>query len=142
MTIQLGLTLKITSLESTNGVRLLPCYGRAGRAGGWYGSDDWGAVYNQDSCGDVKVWTEPGLGSGLRVYREGGKQILYLHVNPGLLHLARFYFGDAAFLEGGHECLFEANGYIYLLDLERKRVGTLARGDRFVLLTSRYEKKL
>ena len=65
-----------------------------------------------------------------------------LQVNPGLLHLARFYFGDAAFLEGGRECLFEANGYIYLLDLEQKRVGALARGDRFILLTSRYEKRL
>ena len=68
--------------------------------------------------------------------------ILYLHVNPGLLHIAHFYFGDAAFLEGGSECLFEANGYIYVLDIQAKRVGTLARGDRFILLTDRYQKHL
>jgi hypothetical protein len=142
--IEPDLTLKIGSLESTNGVTLLPCFGRVGRAGGWYGSDDWGRNYNEDSCGNLKLWTEPGLGSGLRVYREDREKtpILYLHVNPGLLHIARFYFGDATFLEDGRECLFEANGYIYLLDLQQKRVGTLARGDRFVLLTSRYQKRL
>jgi hypothetical protein len=83
------------------------------------------------------------LGSGLRITREEQDRapILYLHVNPGLLHIARFYFGDAAFLEGGDECLFEANGYIYVLDIQAKRVGTLACGDRFILLANRYQKR-
>ena len=141
--IQPDMTLNIASLESTNGIALLPCFGRVGK-GGWYGSDDWGRSYNQDSCGNLQVWTEPGLGSGLRITREEQERapILYLHVNPGLLHIARFYFGDAAFLEGGGECLFEVNGYIYLLDVQAKRVGTVARGDRFILLTDRYQKRL
>ena len=144
VTIQADMSLNISSLDSTNGLGVLPSFGRVGRSGGWYGSDDWGHTYNDDSSGDLRVWTEPGLGSGLRIYRDGRERtpILYLHVNPGLLHLAHFYFGDAAFLEGGRECLFEANGYIYLLDLEQKRVGTLARGDRFILLTDRYRKRL
>jgi len=143
LAIQPDMTLKIASLESTNGITLLPCFGRVG-TGGWYGSDDWGRSYNQDSCGKLKVWTEPGLGSGLRITREDQDRapILYLHVNPGLLHIARVYFGDAAFLEGGSECLFEANGYIYVLDIQAKRVGTIARGDRFILLTDRYQKRL
>ena len=34
--IEPDMTLKIGSLESTNGVTLLPCFGRVGRAGGWY----------------------------------------------------------------------------------------------------------
>ena len=52
--IQSDMTLKIASLESTNGITLLPCFGRVGK-GGWYGSDDWGRSYSQvrgigDSC--------------------------------------------------------------------------------------------
>ena len=143
VTIQADMNLEMESLRETNRVALLPCFGRVG-TGGWYGGDDWGRFYNEDSCGDLKLWTEPGLGSGLSVYR--GEQprtsVLYLHVNPGLLHLPRFYFGDAAFMGNGQECLFEANGYIYLLDQQQKRVGTVARGDRFILLTDRYRKHL
>jgi hypothetical protein len=143
VTIQPDLTLKIEPLETTNGLMLLRCYGRAG-GGGWFGSDDWGRSYNDDSCGNLKVWSEPGLGSGLTIHREDHdrKPVLYLHVNPGLLHIARFYFGDAAFLEGCRECLFEANGYTYLLDVEERRVGTVAVGERFILLTDRYQKHL
>lgn len=136
-------TMKIDPLESTNGLTLLPCFGHAG-GGGWYGSDDWGRSFNNDSCGNLKLWTEPGLGSGLRIYREDQKRrpVMYLHVNPGLLHIARFDFGDAAFIGNCQECLFEANGYIYLLDVEQKRVGTLTRGKRFILLSDRYQKRL
>ena len=141
--LQADATMKIEPLESTNGLTLLPCFGRAG-GGGWYGGDDWGRSFNNDSCGNLKLWTEPGLGSGLRIYREDKARspVVSLHVNPGLLHIASFYFGDAAFIGNCRECLFEANGYIYLLDVEQKRVGTLARGERFILLTDRYRKGL
>jgi hypothetical protein len=135
--------LQTRILTGTNVPPLLPCYGRVGNAR-WYGGSDWGLVYNADTCGDLNVWTEPGLGSGLRVYRDKKERTpaLYLHVNPGLIHLARFYFEDTAFVGGSEECLFEANGYIYLLDIQRKRVGTVARGDRFIMLKSRYQKRL
>ncbi len=138
-----GGELQTKILTGTNVPPLLPCYGRVGNAR-WYGGSDWGLVYNADTCGDLDVWTEPGLGSGLRVYRDKKERIpvLYLHVNPGLIHLARFYFEDTAFVGGCEECLFEANGYIYLLDIQRKRVGTVVRGDRFIMLTPRYQKRL
>ncbi|HYV26633.1 MAG TPA: hypothetical protein VFA77_03810 [Candidatus Eisenbacteria bacterium] len=141
--LQPDMTLQIESLENTNDLALLPCLGRVGTASRYWGSDDWGCCYDADKCGDLKLWSEPGLGSGLRIYRDGTERnstIMHLHVNPGLLHMARFYFGDAAFVDNCHQCLFEANGYLYLLDLETKRVGTLARGDRFILLTDRYRK--
>jgi hypothetical protein len=143
VTIQPDLTLTFDPVNTTNEIALWPCYGRASGAE-WYGSDDWGHLYHDDSCGDLRVWTEPGLGSGLRIYREDPdrKPVLYLNVNPGLLHIARFDFGDVAFLEDCRECLFEANEYIYLLDIEEKRVGTVARGERFILLTDRYQKHL
>ena len=144
VTIAADMTLKMEALEDTNGAALLPCFGRVGSRSSWYGGTDWGRGYNQDSCGDLNVRTEPGLASGLRVFRgdQRWKPVLDLHVSFGLLHLPRFWFGDAAFLSNGQECLFEANGYIYLLDLQHKRVGTVARGDRFILLTDRYRKHL
>ena len=101
-----------TPETQTNAPDVLTCYGRTG-SGGWYGSDDWGRSYNSDSCGNLSVYTEPGLGSHLRIYSGTNwqAQVEYLAVNPGLLHIAQFYFGDVAFLEGCNECLFEANGY-------------------------------
>jgi len=142
-TIQLSGGLLAEKLTQTNAPDVLTCYGRIGD-GGWYGSDDWGRSFNRDSCGDLNVYTEPGLGSHLRVYPETNRQtqVEYLAVNPGLLHIARFYFGDVAFLDGCNECLFEANGYIYLLDIQNKRVGSVAQGGRFILLTPRYQKQL
>lgn len=131
------------NLARTNLPDLLICYGRIGY-GGWGGSDDWGAVFSHDSCGDMKAYTERGLGSHLGIYQETNRvsELVYLAVNPGLLHIARFDFGDVALLDGCNECLFEANDYIYLLDIRNKRVGILAHGGRFVLLTPRYQKQL
>jgi len=63
-------------------------------------------------------------------------------VRPGLLHLAGFWFGDVAFSADRRECVLEANGYIYLLDIDWRRRGTLANGDRFILMTPRYQKPL
>jgi hypothetical protein len=132
--------LSVEKLTNTNMLPLLTCYGRVG-SGGWYSSDDWGRSFNEDSCGSLTVWTEPGLGSSLRISEQTKKRtVLYLSVNPGLLHIARFYFGDAAFLSDCNECLFEANDYLYLLDISDKKVGTVAHGERFILLTPRYQK--
>jgi len=135
--------LQTKILTGTNVPPLLPCYGRVGNAR-WYGGSDWGLVYNADTCGDLNIWTEPGLGSGMKVYRDKKERapVVYLHVNPGLIHLARFYFEDTAFVGGCEECLSEANGYTYLLDIPRKRVGTVVRGDRFIMLAPRYQKHL
>ena len=85
-----------------------------------------------------------GLGSSLRIHREdqNRSRVLTVAVNPGLLHLGSFSFEDVAFLEGCGECLFQANNYIYLLDIDRKRVGTVTNGERFILLTPRYQKHL
>jgi hypothetical protein len=63
-------------------------------------------------------------------------------VRPALLRRAGFWFGDVAFAGDRRECLLEANGYIHLLDIDRRRLGTLANGDRFILMTPRYEKAL
>jgi len=83
-------------------------------------------------------------GGGLR--QAGGRPgricLLAVSVRPGLLHLAGFWFGDVAFAGDRLECLLEANGYSYLLDIDRRRLGTLANGGRFILMTPRYQKPL
>lgn len=138
------LNLTIETINDTNSQDILTCYGRISNGGWWGGGDDWGASFNQDKCDGLNAWSEPGLGSGLRIYREDQKhsRVLTVAVNPGLLHLASFYFEDVAFLEGCGECLFQANDYIYLVDIDRKRVGTVTQGERFILLTPRYQKHL
>lgn len=106
---------------------------------------DWGVSYGKDTCGDLTATSWPGLDSGLRIDREGSRGstlVLAVSVRPGLLHLAGFWFGDVAFAGDRRECLFEANGYIYLLDIDRRRLGTLANGDRFIFMTPRYQKPL
>jgi hypothetical protein len=136
--------LSAVNISGTNVGAVYPCYGRLGSARS-FGGDDWGVIYNDDHCGALKGMAWPGLDSSLRITRDDTKNsdpILTVSVRPGLLHLAGFYFGDLAFLDGCGECLFESNGYIYLLDIEAKRVGTLVSGDRFIMLTPRYEKTL
>jgi hypothetical protein len=136
--------LAIETINDTNDLDILTCYGRICNEGGWGGGDDWGALFNLDKCDGLSACSEWGLGSGLRIYHEDQNRSrdLTVVVNPGLLHLASFYFGDVAFLKGCGECLFQANNYIYLLDIDRKRVGTVTKGERFILLTPRYQKHL
>jgi hypothetical protein len=138
------MSLKFDSLLNTNGIALLPCYGRVINNASHGSSDDWGPLYNEDTNSNFKVSTMPGLDSWLIVSQnnENRTHLLRLDSNFGLLHFAVFHFEDTAFLENGHECLFAANGGLHLLDVENKRVGTIARGDRFILLTDRYRKHL
>lgn len=136
--------LTINAVEGTNPPAVLKCFGRTG-ASTWWGGRTWGVSYNRDECEGLSAVTWPGLGSSLHISRAinaRSSRILSVSVQPGLLHLAGFYFGDVGFVEGCRECLFEANGYIYLLDIEQKRLGTLAPGDQFIQLAPRYEKGL
>jgi hypothetical protein len=132
----------ISPLESSNAPPLLRCYGRTGKDR-WGSVNDWGISYRKDMCGDLEAFAWPGLDSGVvidRIDEQIRTPILRLSVRPGLLHMAAFHFGDVAFLPDCREFLFECHGYIYLLDANRKRLGTFVRGDRFILLTDRYEK--
>ena len=134
----------VDSLDGTNTPSLLTCYGRTGDAR-WWSGEDWGVSYSQDTCANMTATAGPGLDSGLRIRLKDQKSrdaFLTVSVRPGLLHLARLYFDDVAFLQEGCECLFESNGYIYLLNVNEKRLGTFVKGHRFVLLTTRYQKPL
>lgn len=122
---------------------LLVCYGRESNSGWWSSGEDWGPLWAEDSHGDTNLSIEHGLGSGLEIYRGDDRRddIFYLSVNPGLLHISRSDFGDAAFLPDGNECLFQVGDYIYVLNIPEKTVGTVAHGVRFILFTPRYKKE-
>lgn len=139
--------LSINPVEGTNALTVLKCFGRTGDSR-WWGGGVWGVSYNRDECQDFSATAWPGLGSSVRILQENGesksnnREILTVSVRPGLLHLAGFYFGEVGFVEGCGECLIESNGHIYLLSIPDRRLGTLVKGDRFIQLTSRYEKRL
>lgn len=136
--------LKFSGVEGTNAVAVLKCYGRTGDSR-WWGGGDWGVSYSRDGCQDLTAMAWPGLDSSVRIFREDGdakNRVLTVSVRPGLLHLAGFYFREVGFVEGCRECLFESKGYIYLLDILERRLGTLVKGERFIQLTPRYEKGL
>jgi hypothetical protein len=52
------------------------------------------------------------------------------------LHIANFgyFFTNPVFISSGRECLFECGEFIYLLDIDNRRVGKLAHGTNFALL--------
>lgn len=124
---------------------LLAVYGRVGSSGYRISGDEWGPVYDTDVHAELKASTFPGFTSSFRLYRtnDASTRVVSLSVNPGLLHFPHydFRFDHPSFLADGHECLFETRNDIYLLDIERKRVGRVAQGHSFILLTSRYSKK-
>ena len=131
--------IKPAVLQFTNDLQLSPCFGRTGN---W---QQWGTLMGSDSCGDVTANAWPGLDSGLRFSQKingTNKPVCSISVRSGILRLADFYFNDPTFLSECHECVFDANGYIYLFDLPNRRLATLTRGDKLVLLTARFQKRL
>lgn len=127
----------VTPLQGNTMPPVLKCYGRVGTT--MRGGSLWGDYYDSDTCGDLKVRSEAGLGSALIIER-GTNAPMFVAVDIGLLHIAGFWFGDVEFLPDCDECLFEAENYIYLLQVSERRVGTLVKGERFIQLTARYEK--
>jgi hypothetical protein len=124
----------------------LSVYGRIGGSH-WYGGGQWGQSYDSDVFNDLKAWTMRGLGASFRLYRTNAHSSdvqIKLAVNPGLIHSSHyaFTFTHPSFLSNGRECLIESPADLYLLDIEHKRLGRVAEGHSFILLTPRYAKKL
>jgi hypothetical protein len=94
-----------------------------------------------DESGDRRAWAEPGLGNSLYVYRtnDNRRSSVRVAVNPGLLHLPKspYFFSNPVFISSGRECLFECGEFVYLLDIDSRRVGKLAHGTNFALIQER-----
>ncbi len=123
---------------------LLACYGRVGNGTLRSRGEDWGPIYDSDVHGDMEARSPYHFESPLRLFRTNAPAttIVSLAVNPGLFHLRHhaFRFTHPSFLAYGRECLFETPNDIYLLDVERKRVGRVVHGHSFIQLTPRYAK--
>ena len=94
---------------------------------------EWGKNHEYDICGNLTARAERGLGSGLIIY-QNQKRLAVVYMGAGLMQLSLFNFGNVAFVGDCNECVFQANGHLYLLDIANSRIGTLTRGDQFVLL--------
>lgn len=125
---------------------LLSCYGRVGNGTFRSSGQDWGPIYDSDVYDDMQARSPYHFESPLRLSRTNAPAttIGSLAVNPGLFHLRHyaFRFTHPSFLADGRECLFETLDDIYLLDVERTRVGRLAHGHTFIQFTPRYAKHL
>lgn len=109
-----------------------------------FGSDGKDNRGGNDSFKNWRAWAEPGLGNRIRVYQTNdfSGSRLDVAVNPGLLHIADlgFALSHPAFISEGRECLFQSRNAIYLLDIEHRRVGKVANGRNFILLTPTFTK--
>ena len=84
---------------------------------------------------DIEVW--PYLGSGMRVTRDG-ERVLFLQNKYGLLNLSLPALQGASFLPQGNELLLEWWNQLYVLSLDQRRLGLLARGQQYVLRTPEF----
>jgi hypothetical protein len=94
------------------------------------------------SCHDenenTKVVVYWGLGSSINIDHKGKE--IRLAINPGLLHLGRRWW-DIALLPNGKELVFSDQKNIYLMNIEKRKVGTIAFGTNFMLKTQLFLKK-
>lgn len=92
-----------------------------------------------DENGSTKVLVYWGLGSCIQADYKGKR--FWLAVNPGLLHIAEKAWRAVALLPNGKEAVFCDKDNIYLMDLEKRRVGKITSGSNFVLTTQLFQKK-
>lgn len=114
-------------------------YGRFS-GGHWYGGDDWGATFSSDTGTGFQAYALHGLDSRLRITHDG-KSIVVAD-NPGLLKLSRRQFNDVALLDNGSEMVFDDYHDLYLMDAASGKVGRIAGGSKFILLTDRYRRNI
>jgi len=106
----------------------------------WAGGGDWGPGFSDDTDADTKAYAIQGLGSRLQVTK-GGQSIVVAD-NPGFLKLGDRSFNDVSLLANGNELLFDDDHDIYIMDIEARKVGRVAEGAKFIMLTKRYLKDL
>jgi len=100
---------------------------------------NWDTPLTRDEASGIKARSEPGIGSFLNVTE--GTDSIWLAVNPGLLHLSERTFGDVCILPNLREVVFDDYRGMYLLDIEKKRVGKIADGSEFIMLSDRYRRR-
>jgi hypothetical protein len=96
---------------------------------GWFG---WADHSNWVKSEAWKGYAERGLGASLRITPKGKEKVVFAD-NPGWLHLGHRSISNIGAVNED-ECLFDDRDSIYLLDIERRRIGFVAHGTRFSLV--------
>ena len=105
----------------------------------WFSSADWEASFPRDESGKTEVIAFSGLEGHIRVTRNGESFILA--DNPGLLKIGKRSFGNVCILGNGKELVFDDYSALYLMDMDRRIVGKIADGTKFIILSDRYQRK-
>ncbi len=114
-------------------------YGRYGIYNSWSSGNEWGAIFDEDEVDGVKAYGYPYLGSYLDIVMSNEKY--RLADNPGLLKFGRRRFIDICLIHEGKELVFDDGHDIYLLDVDKRKVGWITDGSRFIVLNERYRRK-
>lgn len=107
--------------------------GHYGRVGTTWSRE--GAFYSSDQRAGLSLHVAGGWGSRLSITRDR-ERVLQVKDPAGGLGVQQ-----AVFLND-HEVLMESGGYVYLLDVEAKRMGPVLRGQRAIALSEPYRKRL
>lgn len=101
-------------------------------SGSWWSRDDWGvALPRTETRGALQVEAYPFLGARVSVTRRGATRVL--RNDYGLLELGLPAFESPTILPHGDEVLLEWSDQVYLLDVERWRLGFVANGLKYVV---------
>ncbi len=112
--------------------RLVGNYRRCMPGSSWGGRHDWGVpLPSAQDHGELSLFSVPGLGKSVRVYRNGMPVIVF-HNDYGLLNMGSPGPSEACFLSEPGMVLCGGSDRLYVLDALKKRVAELAQGDEFV----------
>ena len=125
----------VPGVSAGNPESLAPVYGRFSRAK-WGARDDWGTSFSRDKVGSTDIASEPGILSQVRIEAPGGPYVV--SARAGILRLAQGMFGDVCLIAEGREAVVEKYPCLYLLDVEKRRLGKITDGEKFTLPTERY----
>ena len=123
-------------------------YGRSDNLTDWLGDVDGNDSYYHDACAKTEAMTYHSLASRLRVTTRDGS-ILFLGDAPQIMSLLlgrpfarERVFGDVCLLANGDELVFDDRRDIYLLNIDRRKIGWIAHGSRAVTMTARYKRNV
>lgn len=121
----------------SRGADLADHFARIGRrerdAEDWDAPAEW--LYKD---GNRSFLVEHGLGNSIHV--RCGNESLRISDNPGIFHFGNRQFVQAAFARSLNELIFDDNMDIYLANVPKHKVGLVAAGRRFVLLSAPFSK--
>lgn len=117
---------------------LATVYGRF-RKGTWWGGDD-SSDFREDKADGTEAYVRSELFNYVEVKRNGAK--FWLADDPGMIPLPRRWFREVCLLPNGREMLFDDGEGLYIMDLDRRVVGKVTDGSRFVIESPRYERKM